>query len=343
MNEVFRRADRVLVLDPDIERGSLRDSTWIELYARVVMSPWQRRLWTLVEGALAGPGNLYVKCRDGVFSPGNVENLVEDPPIPSELVSSMVRLRQGIDFMSSPDSPDRMKWIAGELEYRATGKDEDESVCIAILMHQDPFSILQGSDAAERMKRLYHQLSPIPRWLLFSAGQRIAEKGYRWAPRSFLPKHRLSRPLPQNQGGSAEIGPNGVLQFRSAGYILSPSRIPLKMLLFNSHDRFCILRVFSSFNTERITVMQRRSRAKKSAFRWIRDERERPVLYDNEPLAIIIDKYPTPLGPSLVGILVALGDFSQERSMINLEARMSRLMVHTGRSDRGGSKSFTKV
>jgi hypothetical protein len=57
-------ATKVLVPDRDLELARVK-SPWVENFAKVSLSQWYRRLWTLVEGTLAP--NLHFKFSEGVF------------------------------------------------------------------------------------------------------------------------------------------------------------------------------------------------------------------------------------------------------------------------------------
>ncbi|KAK4227664.1 hypothetical protein QBC38DRAFT_526240 [Podospora fimiseda] len=63
---VYQAADRILVLDPALEKLSIADSDTLEQCARLSVSPWIGRCWTFQEAAL-GPV-IEVQCADGTFN-----------------------------------------------------------------------------------------------------------------------------------------------------------------------------------------------------------------------------------------------------------------------------------
>lgn len=63
---VYQAADRVLVLDPNLEKISIENSDTLEQYARFSVSPWIGRSWTFQEAALGNA--VEVQCADGTFN-----------------------------------------------------------------------------------------------------------------------------------------------------------------------------------------------------------------------------------------------------------------------------------
>ena len=75
MSNVYREADRVLVIDSWVQGASRQDHIK-ERAARVFMSDWQRRLWTLQESIFAN--SLCFQFRDG---PQHRDDLIVDARI----------------------------------------------------------------------------------------------------------------------------------------------------------------------------------------------------------------------------------------------------------------------
>ncbi|KAK4179013.1 hypothetical protein QBC36DRAFT_88261 [Triangularia setosa] len=63
---VYQAADRILVLDPNLERISIANSDTLEQCARLSVSPWIGRSWTFQEAALGSV--IEVQCADGTFN-----------------------------------------------------------------------------------------------------------------------------------------------------------------------------------------------------------------------------------------------------------------------------------
>jgi hypothetical protein len=66
IEETYRNARRVLVLDSEMQLASVKDER-AELIMRLYCSAWMRRLWALQEGVLAAK-NLHVQLSDGAVN-----------------------------------------------------------------------------------------------------------------------------------------------------------------------------------------------------------------------------------------------------------------------------------
>ncbi|KAL4903028.1 hypothetical protein BDW74DRAFT_55973 [Aspergillus multicolor] len=84
------------------------------------------------------------------------------------------------------DSVLRCAALFAGLQGRMTSRRDDEAVCIANLMGIDALPVVQASRPNQRMKILLLALCRIPGHILFNPYPRIQERGWRWAPESFL-------------------------------------------------------------------------------------------------------------------------------------------------------------
>ncbi|KAK0737133.1 hypothetical protein B0T21DRAFT_410593 [Apiosordaria backusii] len=78
---VYQAADRILVLDPNLEKISIANSDTLEQCARFAVSPWIGRSWTFQEAALGSV--VEVQCADGTFnalSPRLKQPIAVPPP-----------------------------------------------------------------------------------------------------------------------------------------------------------------------------------------------------------------------------------------------------------------------
>lgn len=71
MGQIYNKAQRVLVLDAELQKLSV-ESSQNEIFLRLALSGWMKRLWTLQEAVMAR--QLYIKLRDGCF---NLETDIE--------------------------------------------------------------------------------------------------------------------------------------------------------------------------------------------------------------------------------------------------------------------------
>lgn len=65
MKDVYNESRQVIVLDEDLQDVSLSKIDSTEMFMRISLSGWMRRLWTLHEGVLGG--KLYVKFNDNII------------------------------------------------------------------------------------------------------------------------------------------------------------------------------------------------------------------------------------------------------------------------------------
>lgn len=71
------------------------------------------------------------------------------------------------------------------MRFRNTSWIEDEPICLATLLGQDPVALLEQSTVEGRMRVLVSQMKHAPIFVLFSPLPRIDVDGFRWAPVSF--------------------------------------------------------------------------------------------------------------------------------------------------------------
>ena len=75
--------------------------------------------------------------------------------------------------------------VGYSMRFRATSKIEDEPVCFATLLGQDPKDLLEKSSVQERMELVFSKMKHVPIMILFLPTPRIDVNGLRWAPLSF--------------------------------------------------------------------------------------------------------------------------------------------------------------
>ncbi|KAJ5462833.1 hypothetical protein N7475_007777 [Penicillium sp. IBT 31633x] len=218
MKDVYERAFRVLVLDSDIQECSMRGYT--QSFMRIRMSAWMRRLWTLNEGALAN--RLCVKFADGILDvQAASENYAKEARL-SELEyyknhmdSFGTPIRDADSFrwkfrllrvnvIANPDpriaygptNEDQDYVEVGQKRcfaimeafsaalHRSTSKVTDEMLCFASLIGWDT-SLLKGIPFEDHMHAFLSTESQLPQGMLFLAGPRMRQPGWRWAVNRF--------------------------------------------------------------------------------------------------------------------------------------------------------------
>ncbi|KAL4977586.1 hypothetical protein BDW66DRAFT_165481 [Aspergillus desertorum] len=210
MKTVYERAFRVLVLDGDIQSFSSSDYT--QSFMRIRLSAWMRRLWTLNEGVLAN--RLCVKFADGIFDVHERSKAQQSEAYESELAQTKhsygTPMRDADNFhwkfrllrvnvISEPDprmvrrttyssaetSPEAKRCFAimeafSAALYRSTSKERDEMLCFASLIGWDT-SLLKGLPFEDHMHVLLSTEKYLPQGMLFLAGPRMRQRGWRWA------------------------------------------------------------------------------------------------------------------------------------------------------------------
>ncbi|KAL2840676.1 hypothetical protein BJY01DRAFT_218215 [Aspergillus pseudoustus] len=212
MKAVYERAFRVLVLDSDIQGCSSADYT--QAFMRIRMSAWMRRLWTLNEGVLAY--QLVVKFGDGFLDvqeanekhqkeaygsePANTKGTFGNPMRDADSFHWKFRLLR-INVISDPDprmvrrttqsivSPEAKRCFAimeafSAALYRTTSKEKDEMLCFASLIGWDT-TLIKGLEFEDHMHALLSTERQLPQGMLFLAGPRMSQPGWRWAINRF--------------------------------------------------------------------------------------------------------------------------------------------------------------
>jgi hypothetical protein len=211
MGQIYNKAQRALVLDAELQQLSTTSPS-NEIFLRLALSGWMRRLWTLQEAVMAR--HLHIKLRDGCFNvQADIEEFSTQPGGLGGSPSSDVRsfywemrslrhvltehrqrkffgtFRQIIPFDPVADAVSKkclailVAFMAST--YRSTSKPEDDLWCLASLLQWDVACISNDIPVKDRMRTLLSQQSMLPQGLLFFPGQKMSEPGWRWAPLTF--------------------------------------------------------------------------------------------------------------------------------------------------------------
>ncbi|KAI9853645.1 MAG: hypothetical protein M1813_002036 [Trichoglossum hirsutum] len=176
MRVSFLKADRVLVLDSELQQLSCRISDE-ESIMRLGCSGWMRRMWTLQEGRLAK--NLYARFADG---------FVDVRKVMWALARKGHSKRYGYQSISWDASgylwelaPESGSTAIGGFKGRSTSKPEDLPLCLASLLGLDTAALLDDPKS-HRMKRLFLMQKRVFVDVLFMKGPRMLGDGNRWVP-----------------------------------------------------------------------------------------------------------------------------------------------------------------
>jgi len=217
MREIYEGADRVLVLDDWLEDLSLSSSIY-EKAARIYLSNWQHRLWTLQEGALAQ--QLSIQFKDGPMTLDEIKDVSfqaqSNGPSPQFYsgishglgVVPIFNLYFALDLEKDnlPAVGELFTPLIPTVNGRTTTKFEDETVCMATLLRLNIVDLqaistsraerekMTKKEAAidearicdARMKKFLCMVGSFEQRIIFNHLPRMTSNGFRWAPCSFL-------------------------------------------------------------------------------------------------------------------------------------------------------------
>src|ERR1700722_14856863 len=85
-------------------------------------------------------------------------------------------------------------------QWRSTSRSSDETIIIASLLNLSTYQILKSPAEEGRMQILLSLLDDqkkIPSGFIFLPGPRISDRGFGWAPKSWMTRHGRDYPDPQ--------------------------------------------------------------------------------------------------------------------------------------------------
>lgn len=191
MTQTYEDASQVLVLDGELRRVPHLNKPNYEAFARIFVSGWMRRVWTLQEGVLAR--QLFVEFQDGVmdvstavrdFNEATNAKTYELDMVPVEfmlVVGVLGTVRQLRDKES-----EYFMTVWNAVRLRRTTRRGDDILCFASMLHLPLKPIVEAVDHEQKMKLCISMLEYVPAGLLWTSGRKLQIDGYRWAPYSFL-------------------------------------------------------------------------------------------------------------------------------------------------------------
>lgn len=210
MKQTYLKAARVLVLDASLAIQNIETMDLCEAGVRIFNSRWNRRLWTLQEGALAATDSrLSFWFKDRAISLSYLTHKI------SQLFTTNIGRKGVASYILteiahfSPVSYEvigiqhrDLGSIEAGLRNRSVSVPSDEPLLIANLLDLDVVDILNGpcplANCAgfgcdhSRIHRLWLLMPTIfqgiPKTILHRLGPRLSEPGFRWAPSTLLYK-----------------------------------------------------------------------------------------------------------------------------------------------------------
>lgn len=234
MEQIYREADAVLILDAQINCFQKTDLDSLEICARVVFSRWAQRLWTLQEGAMAK--ELWIQFADGAVDldqvMSNIANNIRAYASANVLIVMLMNrwksLRQlGAGWSNRPG--EEISKLITALATRAVTVPSDESLCLCTCMNIDQRNVI-GLTSEEGMKAFWLAMGTagkaIHKNIVFFRNSNLRLRGLRWAPTSLLGGEvSYHVRMPQKESDVATISREG-LNAKFAGFACSffPSR-----------------------------------------------------------------------------------------------------------------------
>ncbi|KAK6524098.1 hypothetical protein TWF694_005761 [Orbilia ellipsospora] len=342
MANIYRRSDKVLVLDSSILPLSTAASI-TEKYIAIHLSNWHHRLWTLQEGQLGK--SLYFQLKEGPQSftdmksniPGAYRTDLELQAISSPMdrlasteLERFYRHFENLAANAGVDISQRLLTCARYLRSRETSRKEDEPVCVSTILGLDPKLVLRKSTLEDRMVEFYNAIQRFDKRIIFHEHERIQQHGYRWAPRSLLQGGRdlLQFEYTWGERFPVTLSPTGGLLVRYSGMVLDYTgpNTPNRSIAFTSDPRFVHPTCLQRFDAAPIEYKQQWAARKPPSPWWFshlkiemkpNSQVPNPTWEPGTKYAII--SYADPVVnqtklPAIIGIVESLeeGDFPME-------------------------------
>ena len=332
MGQTYQNAKQVLILDSELMNVSVQASA-VELYIRLKLSIWARRLWTLQEAQVSATP--VIQFMDGTRSMSQLQNAVVKD---SEQNRQFLHARYSFlsrAFFAPFVQPRNGLAVAGrfidvwkQLQWRATSHQSDEPVCLATITNIDPGPILtvSNNDSSVRMAKYLTLLEQIPYVLLIQPPPRLAHVGFRWAPSSLLNCFRESPTNP-----FWRIPGVGIVKREGGGLLIKATGVTL--LLDGRHQFEWHSESFLISIESRVSGIE----AYQVKFLFPQDQaiiRNAKEVRSGKPAIVFLDKNT----PGWVGILGEISEINSSREYIS----MSFMAIMTLRSHPQGDSFLSE-
>ncbi|CAK4030335.1 Hypothetical predicted protein [Lecanosticta acicola] len=218
MHAIYQNASHVLIVSSTLRHWNAADVDPLEMSARLMASPWQTRLWTLQEGALAC--KLWIGLADQPFDLDDIElslkqaceNRLCHRTIALSFLWTLLGLRTLINTDRKIGQITQLEHLRNALRAREVTNPSDEPLCLATCLGLPQKSIVETRHE-ERMTEFWRVLNlsghKIPRRIMFFSGPRLPYQGFRWSPSSLLQKHSLRWSV-KATADAATLNPDGL-------------------------------------------------------------------------------------------------------------------------------------
>ena len=181
MDQVYRNSTVVMALDVMLQTLLLDDLSYEMLAITILLSDWNRRLWTFQEAKLATTLVIVLKNRwisiqalynvlSGKISDGH------GSPVTLSCAQQLACLTEYATGL--------FEWMP-LLQFRSCSVSTDEPLVISALTGLDTHLLVQ-EEGDFRMAKFWALLGRVPSGILFHASPKLKVESYRWAPRSLI-------------------------------------------------------------------------------------------------------------------------------------------------------------
>ena len=224
MGETYNGAEKTLVLDNYMQSIPATTLSDFDRLACVYVCGWLTRMWTLQEGVLSKM--IFLQFSDlAVDFTWTIINLINSSSHRAEkhkFTNYMMKLRGPWVLTRSPEPFSSLQSLVEAIFDRSTSVATDEAICLGNMTGTDMDRLVEAPPQM-RMKRFWEIQKSYSGDLIFWTGLRLKEKGYRWAPASFMNQHLASLPgnIHSNETKLAFRTTSG-LKVRFPGVVLGP-------------------------------------------------------------------------------------------------------------------------
>ncbi|KAK8096062.1 hypothetical protein PG999_014084 [Apiospora kogelbergensis] len=205
MKESYEGAQAVLVLDGYLlgTKVQVDGMSTAEIMARIILCPWNRRLWTWQEAFLAHRNHLFFQFKDVAICDKHLLDECEGQWMTEFNQSMEHALSLQIcwrfqDIRSRDENLPIMEKIAkakDTLTFRSTSQAPDEALCLSNILGVDVADILK-TEGEDRMVTFWKKVLRDGQYhasMIFWDGPKLNLQGFRWAPATFMDASRISK------------------------------------------------------------------------------------------------------------------------------------------------------
>lgn len=181
MDQIYRNAAVVMALDAMLQTLPFQDLSYESLAINILLSDWNRRLWTFQEAKLATA--LTVALNNRWISVQALHDTLWEKidggygsPVTLACMQQLACLTQHTTGL--------FEWLP-LLQFRSCSVPTDEPLVISALEGLDTSSLAQEK-GEDRMAKFWSLLGRVPSGILFHASPKLRIEHYRWAPRSLI-------------------------------------------------------------------------------------------------------------------------------------------------------------